>query len=114
MPVEQLDELRKIRQRSGQAVDLVDHDDVDLADPHVLQMAKASPATDKCINRRIVLKGGAALVAACPALLRGGWRRSREPTAQRFVGSGSILRMPRLQFQVILDDAVPKIGWDVG
>ena len=33
-------------------------------------MANVSPATDKCINRRIVLKGGAALGAAGPALLR--------------------------------------------
>src|SRR6266446_6352625 len=37
VPVEQLDELGKIHQRSGQAVDLVDHDDVDPAGPHVLQ-----------------------------------------------------------------------------
>ena len=29
--VEQLDELGKVRQRAGQAIDLVDHDDVDLA-----------------------------------------------------------------------------------
>jgi 6-phosphogluconolactonase len=35
-------------------------------------MAKASPAADKCIDRRIVLKAGAALAAAGPALLRGG------------------------------------------
>ena len=34
-------------------------------------MAKASPAADKCINRRIVLKAGAALTTAGPALLRG-------------------------------------------
>jgi 6-phosphogluconolactonase len=36
------------------------------------KMAKASPAAEKCINRRIVLKAGAALAAAGPALLRGG------------------------------------------
>jgi 6-phosphogluconolactonase (cycloisomerase 2 family) len=35
-------------------------------------MAKASPAADKRINRRIVLKAGAALAAASPALLRRG------------------------------------------
>src|SRR5215472_4276941 len=35
-------------------------------------MAKASPAADKCINRRIVLKAGAALAVAGRALLRGG------------------------------------------
>jgi 6-phosphogluconolactonase len=35
-------------------------------------MAKASPAADKCIDRRSVLKAGAALAAAGPALLRGG------------------------------------------
>jgi hypothetical protein len=34
-------------------------------------MAKASPIADKCIDRRIVLKTGAALAAAGPALLRG-------------------------------------------
>jgi 6-phosphogluconolactonase (cycloisomerase 2 family) len=45
-------------------------------------MAKASPATDKCINRRIVLKGGAALAAAGPALLRGGYAEA-QPRANR-------------------------------
>jgi 6-phosphogluconolactonase len=35
-------------------------------------MAKASPAGDTCIDRRIVLKAGAALAASGPALLRGG------------------------------------------
>ena len=34
-------------------------------------MVKASPAADKCINRRIVLKAGATLAAAGPALVRG-------------------------------------------
>ena len=33
MLIEQLDELRKVRQRSRQAIDLVDNDDVDLAGP---------------------------------------------------------------------------------
>ena len=45
-------------------------------------MANASPATDKCINRRIVLKGGAALTAAGPALLRGGYAEA-QPRADR-------------------------------
>jgi len=45
-------------------------------------MAKASPATDKCINRRTVLKGGAALAAAVPALLRGGHAEA-QPRANR-------------------------------
>jgi hypothetical protein len=48
-------------------------------------MAKASPAADKCINRRIVLKAGAALAASGPALLRGGHAeaqpRANRPTA---------------------------------
>ncbi|WGS18779.1 lactonase family protein [Bradyrhizobium sp. ISRA463] len=35
-------------------------------------MAKASPAADKRINRRVILKAGTALAAAGPALLRGG------------------------------------------
>jgi 6-phosphogluconolactonase len=35
-------------------------------------MTEASPAADKCINRRIVLKAGAALAAAGSALLREG------------------------------------------
>src|SRR5215468_10129917 len=43
-------------------------------------MAKASPAKDKCINRRIVLKGGAALAAAGPALLRGGYAEAQPQT----------------------------------
>jgi len=34
-------------------------------------MTKASPAAEKCIDRRGVLKAGAALAAAAPALLRG-------------------------------------------
>src|SRR6516165_1813064 len=44
-------------------------------------MAKASPATDKCINRRAVLKGGTAL-AAGSALLRGGYAEA-QPRANR-------------------------------
>ena len=35
-------------------------------------MTKTSPAGDKCIDRRILLKAGAALAAAGPTLLRGG------------------------------------------
>src|SRR5215472_10445188 len=46
------------------------------------EMAKASPATDKCINRRTVLKGGAALAAAGSALLRGGYAEA-QPRANR-------------------------------
>ena len=45
-------------------------------------MAKASPAADKCINRRIVLKAGAALAASGPALLRGGHAEA-QPRANR-------------------------------
>jgi 6-phosphogluconolactonase len=45
-------------------------------------MAKASPAADKRINRRIVLKAGAALAAAGPALLRGGHAEA-QPRANR-------------------------------
>ncbi len=37
MLVEQFDQLGEVGQRAGQAVDLVDHDDVDLAGPHVCQ-----------------------------------------------------------------------------
>src|SRR5262249_43494534 len=42
------------------------------------EMAKASSATDKCINRRIVLKGGAALAVAGPALLRRGYAEAQQ------------------------------------
>jgi len=45
-------------------------------------MAKASPATDKRINRRTVLKGGAALAAAGPTLLKGGYAEA-QPRANR-------------------------------
>jgi len=45
-------------------------------------MAKASPAADKSINRRIVLKAGAALAAAGPALLRRGHAET-QPQANR-------------------------------
>jgi 6-phosphogluconolactonase len=44
-------------------------------------MAKASPAADKCIDRRIVLKAGAALAAAGPALLRGGHAEAQDNRA---------------------------------
>ena len=44
-------------------------------------MAKASPAADKYINRRIVLKAGAALAAAGPALVRGGHSEAQPRTA---------------------------------
>jgi hypothetical protein len=37
MAVEQLDQLGEVRQRAGQAVDLVDHNDVHLAGPDVSQ-----------------------------------------------------------------------------
>jgi hypothetical protein len=37
MLVEQLDEFCKVRQRAGQAVDLVDHDHIDLARAHVVE-----------------------------------------------------------------------------
>ena len=37
VPIEELNQLGEIRQRAGQAIDLVDHDHVDLAGPHVLQ-----------------------------------------------------------------------------
>ena len=37
MFVEQLDQLGEVRQRPGQAVDLVDHDDVDLLRPHLIE-----------------------------------------------------------------------------
>jgi hypothetical protein len=35
MLVEQLDQLGKIGERAGQPIDLIDHDDVDLAGPDV-------------------------------------------------------------------------------
>ena len=39
MVVEELDQLGEIRQRACQAVDLVDHDDIDLAGLHVIEKA---------------------------------------------------------------------------
>src|SRR5262249_38903276 len=45
-------------------------------------MAKASPATDKCINRRTVLNGGAALPAPGPAPLRGGYAEAQPRPAR--------------------------------
>jgi 6-phosphogluconolactonase (cycloisomerase 2 family) len=44
-------------------------------------MAKASPAADKGINRRIVLKAGAALAATGPALVPGGHAKAQPRTA---------------------------------
>jgi hypothetical protein len=38
--VKQIDQLGEIRQRAGQAVDLVDDNDVDLASPHVVEEAQ--------------------------------------------------------------------------
>jgi hypothetical protein len=37
MLIEQLDQLGEVRQRAGQAVDLIDDDHVDFARPDVLQ-----------------------------------------------------------------------------
>ena len=37
MLVEQLHQLGEVGERPGEAVDLVDHDDIDLAGPHVCQ-----------------------------------------------------------------------------
>ena len=37
MLIEQLDQLGEVSQRAGQAVDLVDDDDVDLSGFHILQ-----------------------------------------------------------------------------
>jgi 6-phosphogluconolactonase len=45
-------------------------------------MTKASPTTDKRINRRIVVKGWAALAATGPMLLRGGYAEA-QPRANR-------------------------------
>jgi 6-phosphogluconolactonase len=50
-------------------------------------MAKASPAADKCINRRIALKAGAALAAAGPALLRGGHAEAQPRALFAYVGA---------------------------
>jgi hypothetical protein len=35
MGIEQLDQLGEIGERAGQAVDLVDHHDIDVADPQI-------------------------------------------------------------------------------
>jgi 6-phosphogluconolactonase len=54
------------------------------------KMAKASPAADKRINRRVVLKAGAALAAAGPALLRGGHaeaQANRATALRAYVGA---------------------------
>ena len=45
-------------------------------------MAKASPAADKRIDRRLVLKAGAALATASPTLLRGGFAEA-QPRSNR-------------------------------
>jgi hypothetical protein len=37
MGIEQLDQLGEVGERAGQAIDLVDHDDVDLAGSDILQ-----------------------------------------------------------------------------
>ena len=50
-------------------------------------MAKASPAADKCINRRIALKAGAALAAAGPVLLRGGHAEAQPRALFAYVGA---------------------------
>src|SRR5215467_2457212 len=53
------------------------------------KMAKTSSAADKGINRRIVLKAGAALAAAGPALLRGGHSEAQTSAAalRAYVGA---------------------------
>ena len=83
MLVEQLDELGKIRQRAGQAVDLVDHDDVDLVGPHILQeplqgivgavkaaLEQTPPELGSDVAERgIVITGGGALLRDIDRLL---------------------------------------------
>ena len=39
MGIEQLDQFGEVGERAGQTVDLVDHDDIDLAGPDILQQA---------------------------------------------------------------------------
>src|SRR6516225_7322277 len=50
-------------------------------------MAKASPAADKYINRRIVLKASAAFAAAGPVLLRGGHAEAQPRALFAYVGA---------------------------
>jgi hypothetical protein len=53
-------------------------------------MAKASPTEDKGIDRRVVLKAGAALAAAGPALVRGGHAEAQAnpaPALRAYVGA---------------------------
>ena len=53
MLIEELDQLGEVGQRSGQPVDLVDDDDVDLAGPNVLQEVAARLVGPYCPRRSL-------------------------------------------------------------
>ena len=77
-------------------------------------MAKASLAADNCIDRRIVLKAGAALAAAGPALVRGGHAEAQPgfpvpPTCQKNREATRLLalRAPNAGAILVLDMSLP-------
>src|SRR5262245_24319951 len=55
MGLEELDQLGEISERSGQAVDLVDHDDVDLARPNVREQELQSRAFQRPAGEATVI-----------------------------------------------------------
>ena len=59
MGVEQLDQLGKVRQGAGQAVDLVDHDDIDPAGPDVRQQSLQGGALGRATGIAAVIVTGA-------------------------------------------------------
>lgn len=70
MLVEKLDELGKIGERSGQPVDLVDHDDVDLA---------GSDLREKLLQGRAVQGGAGKRVVIVAPIDQAPWPAGRNP-----------------------------------
>src|SRR5690242_2760251 len=56
--VEELDQLGEVRQRARQAVDLVDHDDIELAGPHVIEQALQGRAINVAARKATVVVFG--------------------------------------------------------
>ena len=88
MLVEQLDQLGEVGERPGQAVDLIDDDDVDLLGPDLRQQPLQRRAVERGAGERAVI---VAVVDQAPALMR---------LALDVGLAGLALRVERVEFEV--------------
>ena len=68
MLVEELDQLGEVRQRAGQTVDLVDHDNIDLASSHIIEQALQGRAVGIAAREAAVVVFGSEKGPACMSL----------------------------------------------